>query len=810
MIIKEFFINLSIFSFLVSIAIFLHVFIIHNNFKSYQLYGGFYTGIIAAILMFFPNTYNSWIFDLRAAPFILSFVYFGRTAGWITTIFICGNLAYLYIESNHWILGETLFIGSALLFSVFKTYFKSLHPLKITFLYMGCFIGVHIFLVTFFSALKISIAFEITRLISLSIGLLIGIFLMEAYQKLYRLTQDLSNINQSLAASKQEIKDTLHEQQAGIFKFKKEDGGFIHTLYSGQLFLKRGVSPELMVGKDIKTIDRFVTPIHLAPRVLEYYQKAWEGQEVTFELPWPNDKTIIFISLRPIKQEGKVIEVVGSAIDITERRKMEEELRTTKEQLESFISHNKDAIILFDLEGHVLQVNKAYEKMLGWSIQEIKGKPLPCIPDSLIDYRTFVTIQKIISRESITTKFETVRQRKDGSLFEISLTLSPILDTKGSVIALSAIYRDISERKQFERELRQLHQQLKGSEMKYRVLFEESPDAVYLVELDEDRHPTQLLEVNPVGCERFGYSREELLSMPYVDIVPQNSTMLKKIVEKITEGKLSFTLQDEFIFKKTGKKINTEFSVRVFSLNGKEVLLLISRDITERFKTEELLRKSEKLAVVGQLATAIAHEVNNPLTAMKGFMQLLKLTENEDIHRYVNVVLSEIDRIEGITNEFITIAKPQAVKTQLNDLHMIVEKVITLLQPQAIMKDIQIRIDFESDIPLIPCEGNQLKQVFINILKNAIEAMSVGGYIFIQVKKFDDHQICIRFIDQGCGISKERIPYLGEPFYSIKEKGIGLGLMICNKIVEAHQGKIIIESEMNKGTTVDVILPTTI
>ncbi len=390
---------------------------------------------------------------------------------------------------------------------------------------------------------------------------------------------------------------------------------------------------------------------------------------------------------------------------------------------------------------------------------------------------------------------------------KLSVKPSPILDSKRNAIALSAIYRDISKRKQAERELHQLHQQLKESEMKYRVLFEQSPDAVYLVELNEDRHPSRLLEVNPVGCERLGYSREDLLSMAFADIVPQNSTMIIKIVEQIKEGKRSFTLRDEFVFKKTGNKINNEFSVRVFSLNGKEVLLLISRDITERLKTEELLRKSEKLAVVGQLATAIAHEVNNPLTAMKGFMQLLKLTENENNQRYIDVVLSEMDRIESITNEFITIANPQAIKIQLNDLHMLVEKVTTLLQPQATLNNIQIRMEFDTNIRFIPCEGNQLKQVFINILKNAIEAMPTGGEILIQIDKFDDHQVCIRFIDQGCGISKERIPYLGEPFYSIKEKGIGLGLMICYKIVETHQGKIVIESEVNKGTTVDVTLP---
>ncbi|RBW68302.1 PAS domain S-box protein [Bacillus taeanensis] len=805
MITKEFFINLSIFTFLVSMAIGIRIFVIHKNFKFYHLFIGLYAGSVAAILMFFPVTYNGWIFDLRAAPFILSFVYFGRIAGWITTIFICISIAYHYIGGHHWIRGELLFFGTALLFTVFKTYFPNLHPLKNVFLYLIGLMSVHIFLVTFFSSLKLSIAFEMTRVLCLFIGLLMGIFLMESYQKLYRLTQDLSKLNQSLTESKQELRDTVREQQGVIFKFKKVNERFIYTLFDGQLAHQLGIKPQHIIGKTTTVFKRFLS-VSTLQQVLVYYERAWKGESVTFEMTSVYDRSFI-VALRPLLRNGQeVVEIVGSIVDITALKRVEEELWATKERLKSFINHNTDAIIIFDLKGHILQANKAYEEIFGWSAQEILGVKLPCVPDFLMD-QAQETIQKIIFGEPAITKRETVRQRKDGSLIDISMTLSPILDSKRNVIALSAIYRDITERKQVERELHQLHQQLKESEMKYRVLFEQAADAVYLVELNEDRYPARLLEVNPVGCERFDCSREELLSMPYADIVPQNSTMLKRSVEKIREGKRSFTLQDEFVFKKTGKKINNEFSVRVFNLNGKEVILLISRDITERLKTEELLRKSEKLAVVGKLATAIAHEIRNPLTSIKGFMQLLKSTENKDIQCYVEVMLLEIEQIEDITNEFMSVAKPQAVKMYPNDLQLLVEQIVTLFQSQATMNNVKIRREFESDIPLIPCEKNQLKQVFINIMKNAIEAMPAGGEILVQINKLNDHQVNIRFTDQGCGIPPERIPYLGEPFYSIKEEGIGLGLTICYKIVETLQGKIVIESEVDKGTTVDVVLP---
>ena len=802
MILKDFFINLSIFSFFVSTAIIIQVFTTHKSLKSSYLLGGCYASIVAVILMSFSVKYNEFYFDLRFVPLILSFVYFGHRAGWMTAICIC--IARIYI-GGHWITGVVILGETVLLFTLFKVYMKKMSSIKRAFLYLAIHLIICIFTLETFSVIRPTVSLHIVYSVFALLGLLLGILLIEAHNKLYHLTQSLSHLNQTLAKSKQELKDMVHEHQGGIFKFKKVNECFIHTLCDGQFYYRNGIHSEQVVDKNLENMDPFVAPPHLVPQLLKYYQKAWEGQEVTFEMSWPNDKTFIVISLRPVKRDGKVIEVVGSVVDITERKKMEDELRTTKGRLESFISHNIDAIIISDLEGHIIQANKAYEKVLGWSVQEILGQKLPCVPDFLRDI-ALETIQKIISGESIMTKLETVRQQKDGSLIDVSLTLSPLLDSKGNVIALSALYRDISERKKAERELQRLHQQLKESEMKYRELFENAIDAVYLLELNEDRFPTRFLEVNPVGCERFGYSREEILLIPFADIVSQNSTLLIRMVKEIKEGKRSFTFQDEYVFK-TGKTVHLEFSVCIFNLGRKEVLLAISRDITERLKTEELLRKSEKLAVVGQLATAIAHEINNPLTAMKGFMQLLKSTENENKQHYIEVVLSEMDRIEIITNEFMAIAKPQAVKVKPKDMHILVEQVIMLLQSQARMNNVQIRTDFRSDIPLVHCEGNQVKQVFINILKNAIEAMPRGGDILVQIDKVDNHQVSIRFIDQGHGIPKERIPYLGEPFYSIKEEGVGLGLMICYKIVETHQGKIIIESEVNKGSTFDVILP---
>jgi signal transduction histidine kinase len=168
---------------------------------------------------------------------------------------------------------------------------------------------------------------------------------------------------------------------------------------------------------------------------------------------------------------------------------------------------------------------------------------------------------------------------------------------------------------------------------------------------------------------------------------------------------------------------------------------------------------------------------------------------------------AELERIESIISELLVLAKPQIWNFHKKDVIVVLKDVIMLLDTQAIMNNVEIVASFEADLPPVPCVENQLKQVFINILKNGIEAMPRGGKLMVAAEIYDSKYIQIRFIDEGCGIPEEKIPKLGEPFYSTKDKGTGLGLMVSFKIIENHKGKITIKSEMDKGTIVDILLP---
>ncbi|WAH36223.1 PAS domain-containing sensor histidine kinase [Alicyclobacillus dauci] len=231
------------------------------------------------------------------------------------------------------------------------------------------------------------------------------------------------------------------------------------------------------------------------------------------------------------------------------------------------------------------------------------------------------------------------------------------------------------------------------------------------------------------------------------------------------------------------------------------------QDITDRKRTEEALRKSEKLAVAGELAAGMAHEIRNPLTTLKGFLDLIRTIESEEKREeYYRIMDGSIKQIELISGEMLALAKPQVKCLAERDVTDILRTVVQLLNAEAILHDVEIHIEAPYRPIKIICDENQIKQVFVNITKNAIESMPSGGRLTITMGE-QDQLVTITFTDTGCGISNDRIRKLGEPFYTTKEKGTGLGLMVSNKILADHHGHMSFESEVGKGTKVTVTLP---
>lgn len=248
------------------------------------------------------------------------------------------------------------------------------------------------------------------------------------------------------------------------------------------------------------------------------------------------------------------------------------------------------------------------------------------------------------------------------------------------------------------------------------------------------------------------------------------------------------------------------FKVPVFNKDGsRKALLIIGRDITDLKETEIMLRQSEKLSVLGELAAGIAHEIRNPLTTIKGFMQMGK-EKTIKLEDHIDILLDEIDRINIIVNELLLVAKPQGATFSNKNINTIVREVVQLLSTEASLQNILLNIN-ELDQFDTYCYDSQLKQVFINILKNAMEAISTKGEVNVSIYDINEEYFAVTFEDNGCGIEENRLKHIGEPFYSVKEKGIGLGMTVSFRIIESHKGSIHITSQVHLGTSVEVRLP---
>jgi PAS domain S-box-containing protein len=345
----------------------------------------------------------------------------------------------------------------------------------------------------------------------------------------------------------------------------------------------------------------------------------------------------------------------------------------------------------------------------------------------------------------------------------------------------------------------------RASEKSYIQLIDSLPEAIII------HSNNKVVYANHASLWMIGAeNKNEVIGTSIFDyIVPEYKDRLKERLKQIKKEKMPLNNM-EYKFKRLdGSTIFFEGSSLFIIFGGNDAILTIGKDITERKEqTERLLQKSEKLALLGQMAAGIAHEIRNPLTSIRGFIQLFKADQKQS--EYYDIVLTELDRINAIVGEFLVLAKPNVAVFTEKNVKILIQDVVTLISTQSILNNVQIFIKDDGYLPMISCEENQLKQVFLNLLKNAIDAMPKGGNIYIHLMEKEEGRISIQIIDEGIGIPKERIKTLGEPFYTTKEKGTGLGLMTCFKIIESHSGELNIESEVGIGTTIKILLPTTI
>jgi two-component system, sporulation sensor kinase E len=479
-----------------------------------------------------------------------------------------------------------------------------------------------------------------------------------------------------------------------------------------------------------------------------------------------------------------------------------EELSAAKEEekrLSTLINSMVDFVNFKDGQGRWIEANEFGLKLFQLEGVDYRGKK----DSELAQYTDFYgealryceVSDEETWRQGTISQVEEVLPSPDGTLRTFDTIKVPLFHSDGSRKGLVVIGRDITEKKRVK-------MLLEESEQRYKSLFDYNPDIVYMLDLDG-----VITNLNPQFFSITGYKTEHAIGKPLKSILP-------KAVRQDVYDSISAVIEDKqpqsFEFEvrhKHGNAIKL-YCVSVPMIINGEIAGVIgyAKDITLVRETEERLRRTEKLSVVGELSASVAHEIRNPLTSLKGFVQLLQM-EDEKHLGYYQIMLDELNRINHIVGELLLLAKPQQVKYTKADIRGILNDVISLLKTEASLYNIQIEFQASDESMEIECEPNQLKQLFINLIKNAIEASNSGGSVVISLAMGSDNSISISVKDSGCGISKEMMKRLGEPFYSSKEKGTGLGLTVSFKIVQSHHGTIEFNSEANKGTEVLIQLP---
>lgn len=368
---------------------------------------------------------------------------------------------------------------------------------------------------------------------------------------------------------------------------------------------------------------------------------------------------------------------------------------------------------------------------------------------------------------------------------------------------LSASHERLKEEIEEKRKMVQI---VKENEERYRQLVEKSPEAIFVMKMGK----TKLSYINKTALKLFGAKCEQdILEQDFISFVhPEDHYLVEEICARIHAGESLNVISQRFI-RLDGEVIDVEVKMIPLEYKREPSLHIVARDVTELKKSREIINQTEKLTVVGELAAGIAHEIRNPLTSLRGFTQLLNLTKTDSSSEYADIMLTEIDRINTIVSELLLLAKPNKEDFKAVNLLKILDNTVVLMNGQAVLKDVEITLHSKVGSDKA-CEfyglADKMKQVFINIIQNSIEAMPNGGEISIHI--FEEHKhYVVEFSDQGVGIPEELLEKVGKPFFTTKEKGTGLGLMVCHNIVESHNGTLKIESEKGKGTKMSIYLP---
>lgn len=516
--------------------------------------------------------------------------------------------------------------------------------------------------------------------------------------------------------------------------------------------------------------------------------------------------------------------------DITERKLLEREIQRYTTQLEQDVAVRTEELaasqkrykILFDLvadsvfmvdsTGRVMAVNHREEQALGYAEADVVGRPfieLVAPRHGEVMDRLFA---KIIQGESQTPTQEIEVFRRSGATTVVEMDLIRIQD--GELPSVLVQLRDIAERKRLEQQLEEYREglehkvhertrEIEETKQYLENLLENANDVIYTLDLDQ-----RFTYVNS-KVETWGYRKEELIGRPYVSLLSRRHRGRRLKTTLDIGAKQVYEVE---VLSRTGQARTVMVSVSpLYDPEGRiSGVLGIARDMTEVKRLELQIRNSEKLASIGKLAAGVAHEVNNPLGGILNCLYNLrrKNLSPEREQEYLSSMEDGLRRVQKIVRQLLDFSQQQAPALSATDINAVVDQVLVLTHHALVANNVELVKHLSPDLPSLMVDRHMMEQVLVNLLLNAAQAIKGGGVITIRTRMLED--VCaLEVEDTGCGIPSSVLPHIFDPFFTTKGtgEGTGLGLSVSLGIIERHGGRILVDSEVGKGTVFTVCLP---